>query len=586
MKSMTEASDVPRPPESSHCSPASAGGGAAVSSGVSAVDSGTSAAAAAPIQGAAAPPQGTYRSCGGAAGQHVDHCIYSIKTESSKPSAGRGGAGNGSAPMPPHRQPSKSGGVADAGPSVAARLTRACQSTLIGRTLQSYGGIVQVVTEPAPPYRLVGVSGGWERLTGWRRDEVVGRPLDFLQGVATEKSSVMALMQKVRTQQAVSLRLTNYTKAGVSYVHQLTCEPLRAPSGATHCFQATSIVLRHPGEAEETEILAAGQMPLLGSVSPQHVPPLWRLLGGRPPPGFPALAPGACTPQTHRPPFLPMDTLLTTGRATGGTKRQLVTQPKPPTKSRPPHPTALPMDMAAMFGAADDLGVAGMGVADDVGVGMGGSVPLQPLAMGNGVAQGPIVPGPSSPMLNDVDLMSWCTSAPSRLPCSLHHTRLPEATVRLRPASLRPSPLHHGRLSSPPSQAGQRHGTEQQHRPMSSEAEAAHSIAARAGARTVDIGPSCSAHEKGFRGRELRVGVGRPCSLLGHSVCMQTGLCAQSSTRGGEAGTLSNAHGRHAGSVDCERLTKPNEMWGVIRCNISGAQVLDPWPTALIALAL
>ena len=391
MKPLTEAADLPRPPASSQRPPVSTADDAASSVGFCAVDSGTSAAAA--------PPQGTCSCCGGTAAQHADHCLYSSKAEHSKPNASRGGgSGNGnSAPVLPLRQP---------GPSVAARLTRACQSTLIGRTLQSYGGIVQVVTEPAPPYRLVGVSGGWERLTGWERDEVVGRRwLDFLQGAATERGTVAALMQGVRTQQAISLRLTNYTKAGTSYVHQLTCEPLRAPSGATHCFQATSIVLRHPGEAEEAEVLAVGPMPLLGSVSPQHVPPLWRLLGGRPPPGFPALAPGAGAPQPHRPPLPPMDALL------------------------PPMGRAM-TNMAVMFGAGDDLGAAGMGVGGDEGVGMGGSVPLQPLAMGNGGVRGGAAVGPSAPMLNDIDLISWCTSAPPRPHPLTPQPPSPESTTR------------------------------------------------------------------------------------------------------------------------------------------------------------
>jgi len=44
------------------------------------------------------------------------------------------------------------------------------------------------------------------------------------------------------------VRLTNYTKAGESYDQQLSVEPLLDPSGICRCFQATSLILRHPGE--------------------------------------------------------------------------------------------------------------------------------------------------------------------------------------------------------------------------------------------------------------------------------------------------------------------------------------------------
>jgi len=168
--------------------------------------------------------------------------------------------------------------VGEIGPSVAARLAAACQSTLIGRTLQAYGGIVQVITEARAPYKILSVSPGWQRLSGWTRDEVVGRTLKLLQGPMTEPDALAALMRGVHTQQPVSLRLTNYTKTGVSFVHQLSCEPLRDPAGETQCFQATSLVLRRPGEAEAAEELAVGHMP---TVCRDQVPPLWPLLGSR-----------------------------------------------------------------------------------------------------------------------------------------------------------------------------------------------------------------------------------------------------------------------------------------------------------------
>jgi PAS domain-containing protein len=78
-----------------------------------------------------------------------------------------------------HVQGAAGGGVTPL--NVSAGLALACQASLLGRTLQLYGGVVQVVTEPGPPYRIISVSAGWERMCGYSHNEVVGKSLSFLQ---------------------------------------------------------------------------------------------------------------------------------------------------------------------------------------------------------------------------------------------------------------------------------------------------------------------------------------------------------------------------------------------------------------------
>lgn len=112
---------------------------------------------------------------------------------------------------------------------------------------------MQVVTEATPPYRVLAVSPAWQRLSGFESHEVVGRPLKVVQGVHTEAEAVATLMHGVRLHEPVSVRLTNYTKSGETYVHQLSCEPLHDQTGRPQAFQATSVVLRKPGQPAETE---------------------------------------------------------------------------------------------------------------------------------------------------------------------------------------------------------------------------------------------------------------------------------------------------------------------------------------------
>ena len=114
----------------------------------------------------------------------------------------------------------------------------------------------------------------------------------FLQGPATNRHAVGVLMEAVRREQPVTLRLTNYTKAGLSFVHHLSVEPLRDPSGVARCFQATSIVLQAPGSPDLSVegSAAAAQLPL---ISQNPLPPLWPLLGQAVRPEPPSIAGGA-----------------------------------------------------------------------------------------------------------------------------------------------------------------------------------------------------------------------------------------------------------------------------------------------------
>jgi len=74
------------------------------------------------------------------------------------------------------------------------------------------------------------------------------------------------------------VRLTNYTKRGEIFVHQLSAEPLCDPAGVTKCFQATSLVLQPPGEWERSAQIErlVRRIPL---VCKSPLPPLWTLLG-------------------------------------------------------------------------------------------------------------------------------------------------------------------------------------------------------------------------------------------------------------------------------------------------------------------
>ena len=91
-----------------------------------------------------------------------------------------------------------------------------------------------------------------------------------------QAEGVAAMMSAVDNKTAVSVRLTNYTRDGESFEHLLSVEPLRDPAGETLCFQATSLVLRKPGEPRAEATAVGDSLPMICT---DPVPPLWPLLG-------------------------------------------------------------------------------------------------------------------------------------------------------------------------------------------------------------------------------------------------------------------------------------------------------------------
>lgn len=89
-------------------------------------------------------------------------------------------------------------------------------------------------------------------------------------------------------------------------MHQLSCEPLCDESGQAQCFQATSVVLRKPGQPDEVEkaLNAVGAARIAGMVSlsssAKRCPMLWPLVGAKAPSAGLACG-GACTPLASAP---------------------------------------------------------------------------------------------------------------------------------------------------------------------------------------------------------------------------------------------------------------------------------------------
>lgn len=85
------------------------------------------------------------------------------------------------------------------------------------------------ISEPGP--RIVFVNNAFERRTGYKREEVIGRSPRFLQGPQTDRAELDRIGAALRDWKPVRAELINYTKAGEPFWLELDIVPIADESG-------------------------------------------------------------------------------------------------------------------------------------------------------------------------------------------------------------------------------------------------------------------------------------------------------------------------------------------------------------------
>src|SRR5690348_10426268 len=96
-------------------------------------------------------------------------------------------------------------GAAPAAATDPETLQRAMDSTSNGVVIASAAG---------DDYEIVYMNAGFERITGYGCDEVVGRDCRFLQGEETDPGAVAQLSRAVRSGEECRVTILNYRKDG------------------------------------------------------------------------------------------------------------------------------------------------------------------------------------------------------------------------------------------------------------------------------------------------------------------------------------------------------------------------------------
>ncbi len=121
-----------------------------------------------------------------------------------------------------------------------------------------------VISDPNQPDNpLVYVNDGFERLTGYSRQEVLGRNCRFLQGHATDPAALEQIRECIRERRDCLVELLNYRKDGTPFWNRLSIAPLRDDSGRlTHFVGVQSDIT---GRKLAEERLAAANAEILAS---------------------------------------------------------------------------------------------------------------------------------------------------------------------------------------------------------------------------------------------------------------------------------------------------------------------------------
>ena len=85
------------------------------------------------------------------------------------------------------------------------------------------------ITISGPPeddVPLIYANEGFQRLTGYQEDEILGRNCRFLQGDATEEEPVQKMREAIKAGENISVELRNYRKDGTEFWNRVTISPI------------------------------------------------------------------------------------------------------------------------------------------------------------------------------------------------------------------------------------------------------------------------------------------------------------------------------------------------------------------------
>jgi len=124
-----------------------------------------------------------------------------------------------------------------------------------------------VVTDPnRPDNPIVFANHAFMRMTGYDRDEIVGRNCRFLQGPDTDRATVAEVRRAVDTRREIATEILNYRKNGSTFWNALFISPIYTPEGELIYFFASQLDVSRRRDAEDS-LRQAQKMEALGQLT-------------------------------------------------------------------------------------------------------------------------------------------------------------------------------------------------------------------------------------------------------------------------------------------------------------------------------
>lgn len=99
-----------------------------------------------------------------------------------------------------------------------------------------------IVTDPKHSDNpIVFANDAFQRLTGYAREEIVGRNCRFLQGPETDRDSIEKVREAIRAGEDIAIDLLNYRKDGSTFWNALYMSPVRSKEGEIRFFFASQM---------------------------------------------------------------------------------------------------------------------------------------------------------------------------------------------------------------------------------------------------------------------------------------------------------------------------------------------------------
>jgi len=114
-------------------------------------------------------------------------------------------------------------------------LSKSAELTLYKRAMDQASCGITIADANTHDMPIIYVNEAFLHLTGYTREEVLGKNCRFLQGEKTEHSARKAIREALRKKESTTVVITNYTKNGTRFKNELRLAPVTDENGnVTH----------------------------------------------------------------------------------------------------------------------------------------------------------------------------------------------------------------------------------------------------------------------------------------------------------------------------------------------------------------